>query len=189
MQIITRDDVLAAMARFDAELRPGEYDQWDVRMSQKWAIEHAGLRYPPKVLWSLLTDRAVNSFSGGGDLNKRFVRLGFALVRLDGRPLPEPVEEPTYRDLEEQVAKLEALVAEAELRVLTEQARTRLALVALAAAGEIARHAPGCMAGSPPHTLPCSCGFARAEQLAAEATQIAADTPDLTTIIAALTAA
>lgn len=177
------------MARFDAELRPGEYAEWDVKMSQKWAIEHAGLRYPPKVLWALIANRAVNSFSGGGDLNKRFVRLGFALIRLDGRPLPEPVEEPTYRDLEEQVAKLEALLAEAELRVLTEQARTRLALIALAAASEIARHAPGCMAGSPPHTLPCSCGFARAEQLAAESMVIAADTPDLTTMIAALTAA
>ena len=45
----TREDVLSAMARFDAELRDTDgWLGWEERANHKYAIEHEGKRYPVK---------------------------------------------------------------------------------------------------------------------------------------------
>lgn len=107
-QEITREDVLEAMKRFDAEVRaafPGK--RW-----KTYAIKHEDRLYPPKETIRLIVDsRHVGS--GGEPVNSRFRKLGFEIVTLTERPedTPEDPEEDAVetsvsleRDLEDNLA-------------------------------------------------------------------------------------
>jgi hypothetical protein len=107
-QDISREDVLEAMKRFDAEVRatfPGK--RW-----KTYAIKHEDRLYPPKETIRLIVgSRAVGS--GGEPVNSRFRELGFEIVTLTERPedTPDDPEEDAVetsisleRDLEDNLA-------------------------------------------------------------------------------------
>lgn len=75
---ITRDDVLRAMERFDAEIRATyPSGKW-----KKYAVRHNDKDYPPKDLLRLAT--GLTKIAGGGEpTNKHFEALGFTVVFLD----------------------------------------------------------------------------------------------------------
>jgi hypothetical protein len=84
----TRDELIAAMARFDREYRDApEWEHWESRLqAHKYAIEHEGGRYPVKFTISLATGQPVAAFSGGDEANSFVKRYGFNLVPLRWSP-------------------------------------------------------------------------------------------------------
>src|SRR5688500_18365550 len=96
----TREAVLEAIERFDRELRESpEWANWDQKDSHKYAIDHAGHRYPVKKIVSLATNTPVGSFSGGEEANTFFSKLGFTVV-----PLRESAQaETSIQSLLEQI--------------------------------------------------------------------------------------
>jgi hypothetical protein len=67
----TRDQVLAALTRFDTELRPlPKWAGWDTKTTQKYVLEHDGKTYPPKQIVALASGCPVNTFSGGDETNR-----------------------------------------------------------------------------------------------------------------------
>lgn len=178
---ITRDQLIAAFARFDAELRDSEdWHGWSDNKSHKWAISFQGRLYPIKQAVGLAAGVTPASFSGGDALNQRIAKLGFEVVRLADRPVAPPAPTPEIAELQTRIADLEGQVLEADLRTLTSQARLRLALTALADVGEYADHAEGCPIAR------CICGYVAAASRADKATRLAAGTPSLEEIMVAL---
>lgn len=177
----SRPAVLAAICQFDTELRATEaWAGWENNRSHRWAIEHEGQRYPVKQIAALASRLPASAFSGGEALNTRLARLGFAIVALHpASGLPEfPTTSAT--DLQQRVEALEHELAAARLRAITEQARLRLTLIALAETREYARHAAGCPVS------PCTCGFVVADARATKITALASGEPSLTTVLTAL---
>jgi len=73
----------AALSRFDQELRSrSEWQGWDQRRSQKFAVRSRGQLYPPKKVVSLATGIPVGQFIGGPPTNKIFKQLGYAVELL-----------------------------------------------------------------------------------------------------------
>lgn len=67
---VSRETVIAAFHRFDAEQRDhGEWNGWETSHTQKYAVEFEGRLYPPKQIVSWATGRARGSFSGGPPTN------------------------------------------------------------------------------------------------------------------------
>lgn len=178
---LSRPAVLAAIYQFDTELRATEaWADWQNNRAHRWAIEHESQRYPVKQIAALASGFLASAFSGGEALNTRLARLGFTIVAL--LPASEPLEASTSSttDLQQRVEALEHELAAARLLAITEQARLRLALIALAEMREYARHAVGCPIS------PCTCGFVAADARAMEITALAGGEPPLTTVLAAL---
>jgi len=84
---ITRDDVLHAMERFDANLRATyPSGKW-----KKYAVQHDEKKYPPKDLLRMATD--LDKVPGGGSpINKHFEALGFTVDFIDGNRPIAPVD-------------------------------------------------------------------------------------------------
>ncbi len=62
---VDRAALLAALARFDQELRgQGRFARWPTA-ADTCAITHGGCFYPPKIIISLATGAGVHTFSGG----------------------------------------------------------------------------------------------------------------------------
>jgi hypothetical protein len=82
----TRDQVLAALTRFDTELRPlPKWQGWDSKTTQKYVLHHDGKAYPPKQVISLATGLGVNTFSGGDESNRWLAKREFTVRdRRDG---------------------------------------------------------------------------------------------------------
>ncbi|MEN9935721.1 MAG: hypothetical protein RLZZ387_2300 [Chloroflexota bacterium] len=178
---LSRSAVLAAIRQFDTELRATEaWAGWENNRAHRWAIEHEGQRYPVKQIAALASRLPTSAFSGGEALNTRVARLGFAIVALQpaSGPLKAPAE--SAMDLQQRIEALEHDFAAARLLAITEQARLRLTLIALAETREYARHAAGCPVS------PCTCGYVVADARATEITALASGEPSLTTVLTAL---
>src|SRR3954469_19067260 len=75
---VTRDQIEAALARFDAEHRDSpEFAGWEVKESQRFGLRYAGRLYPPKKVVSLATGAPVSGFSGGRETNAYLAARGF----------------------------------------------------------------------------------------------------------------
>ncbi|MGH9793645.1 MAG: hypothetical protein ACRD5G_02635 [Candidatus Acidiferrales bacterium] len=70
---LRRNQVLSAMKEFDSA--PDRY-----RTGTRYLIWHNGKQYPPKALRSIIENKPVSSFAGGGATNEMFRELGFALI-------------------------------------------------------------------------------------------------------------
>src|SRR5262245_15247561 len=83
----TREQLLSAFEQFDRGLRDTPpWRGWDSRLSQRYAIEEQGRRYPVKKMISLATGVPLSDFSGGKESNT-FVRdRGFTVISLHGMP-------------------------------------------------------------------------------------------------------
>jgi hypothetical protein len=79
----------AAMERFDRELREtAVWADWEQNRAHRYAIEHAGRRYPVKQIISTATGIPVSDFSGGqaaGNANRYAISHGLAVVELRRR--------------------------------------------------------------------------------------------------------
>ncbi len=86
---VSRSAVLAAMQRFDRELRgTREWAGWEENQAPKYAIEEGGYRYPVKQVISMATHFPVSEFSGGngpGHANPYVRDRGFTVVNLRPR--------------------------------------------------------------------------------------------------------
>ena len=79
----THDDVIAALERFDNELRLlPSWVNWHEKKSQRFAISHDGKLYPPKQVIALATGCGVHAFSGGAESNGFLARRGFEIIAL-----------------------------------------------------------------------------------------------------------
>jgi hypothetical protein len=77
-QTVTREAILAAMRRFDADYPDSNlYDRWLQKENYKYAVTHAGRVYPPKRILSLATSIPTSRFVGGDQTNNVFLALGF----------------------------------------------------------------------------------------------------------------
>ncbi|MFT4039158.1 MAG: AAA family ATPase [Thermomicrobiales bacterium] len=83
----SHEDVLAAMARFDAELRGAEaWRGWETRGNFRFAIEHEGRRYPVKHIVADATGVGTHEFSGGDEANRWLQHRDFEIVDLRQMP-------------------------------------------------------------------------------------------------------
>ena len=90
-KVITYDQVIQAMERFDHELRA----TFPKRMWVTYAVEYNNQLYPPKTIIRLVTGGSVPS--GGKPVNSKFEDLGFKVVLID-EPIPPPVNSPDSDD-------------------------------------------------------------------------------------------
>jgi hypothetical protein len=78
---VPREKLIEALVKFDDELRDTpEWQGWEAKLIQKYAIEHEGKRYPPKEIIRLATSFA--AFAGGDEANGYLARRGFGIVPL-----------------------------------------------------------------------------------------------------------
>lgn len=83
LPIVDRSRVEDAMRQFDQELRnTAEWQDWDKKKSQVYAIEYEGKNYPPKKIVSLSTGVPVSEFVGGAETNDFLKKNGVKTVRL-----------------------------------------------------------------------------------------------------------
>lgn len=95
----TREDILAALDRYDREIRPTRAGQrWEQNAAHRWAIAHAGRFYPVKQIIALATGEELRAFSGGPEANRYVEQRGVAVVRRD-EAAEEPAFVQTSRDL------------------------------------------------------------------------------------------
>ena len=88
---VTRDDVLAALRRFDAEYRDtNDYDRWLDKGTYKYALQHAGRLYPCKYILSLASGWALDRFGGGQQTNRKLKALGFDVIEKPEKDLRAP---------------------------------------------------------------------------------------------------
>lgn len=89
---VTSQALVAAMARFDSELRnSAEWSGWEENKAHVYAIEHEAKLYPIKQVVSIATGLPVSEFSGGkasGDANAFVESRGLKVVELRGRNPP-----------------------------------------------------------------------------------------------------
>lgn len=177
---ISRAAILAAICQFDSELRATDaWASWETNRAHRWAIAHAGQRYPVKQITALASGSPASAFSGGEALNTRLARLGFTVVALEQPEPPGAATSPAI-DLQQRIVALEQELAAARLLALAEQARLRLALIALAEVREYAGHAASC------EVAPCACGFVAADARSIEVVALTAGEQPLTDVLAAL---
>jgi hypothetical protein len=69
---LTRQDILEAMARFDADRR-ATFTRW-----KTYAVEHEGSQYPPKEILRMAVGD-IGNLSGGEPTNRYFRELGFSV--------------------------------------------------------------------------------------------------------------
>lgn len=83
--VVTKRKLLAAMRRFDDELRSTPtWVRWATSDSgrHQYAIENDGRRYPVKQILFMASGTPKRAFSGGRDANKSIQKLGFRIVQL-----------------------------------------------------------------------------------------------------------
>jgi hypothetical protein len=80
----SREQLKAAMARFDGELRAtSDWRGWEIwQPSHKYAIQQDGLLYPVKQIISMATGAVKSQFSGGEEANSFATRHGLTIVPL-----------------------------------------------------------------------------------------------------------
>jgi len=84
MPEVGADAVEAALSQFDNELRSRrEWQGWEQRRSQKFAVRARGRLYPPKKILSLATGVPVADFTGGPPTNNVFAALQYPVELLD----------------------------------------------------------------------------------------------------------
>jgi 5-methylcytosine-specific restriction enzyme A len=94
---VERVELEEALQRFDSELRSlKEWNRWEARAAQKFALLHNGLRYPPKKIISLATGVPVSKFSGGRQSNEYLKARGFEIVAIDQEETGS-VEAPSFK--------------------------------------------------------------------------------------------
>lgn len=82
----TREDVLDAMARFDAELRDTDgWLGWEERVNHKYAIEHEGKRYPVNQIVAMASNVGTQEFSGGDEANRWLRQRGLIVLEINSR--------------------------------------------------------------------------------------------------------
>lgn len=93
---VSREEILKALQTFDDEKRDSpEWQGWETRKNQEYAISYQDQIYPPKEVISMATGVPVGKFRGGEQTNSYLRKRGFEVIALsDPRPLP-PVN---YRD-------------------------------------------------------------------------------------------
>ena len=83
---VPNEAIHEAMARFDNELRDApDWQGWDLKQTQVYAIDHGGRRYPPKQIVSMATGLPVSEFYGGkapGDTNAYLAARGLSIIDL-----------------------------------------------------------------------------------------------------------
>lgn len=80
---ISREQLLAAMQRFDQEARHlNEWSGWQNNGNYEYAVEHENKLYPPKEIISLAAGVSKDSFNGGYQSNKYLQNYGFIIKRL-----------------------------------------------------------------------------------------------------------
>ncbi|WP_236903712.1 HNH endonuclease [Cupriavidus malaysiensis] len=86
------------MKEFDRELRATkEWEGWERKRSQLYAISEEGLLYPPKQIVSMATGLSVSGFYGGNPTNSYLEERGFKIVRLPNeRQTREHAEAPFF---------------------------------------------------------------------------------------------
>lgn len=93
------DEIEAALSRFDQDLRSrSEWQGWDQRRSQKFAVRARGQLYPPKKILSLATGVPVGKFIGGPPTNRVFKLNGYDVELLgNGSAAIERPQIPTFK--------------------------------------------------------------------------------------------
>ncbi len=77
----SREKIIEAMRNFDREGRnSSQWQGWDNKESQKYAISHGDKLYPPKTIISLATGIHVSQFSGGEQSNSYLKARGFTII-------------------------------------------------------------------------------------------------------------
>jgi 5-methylcytosine-specific restriction protein A len=89
----TKANVRAALITFDQQFREtAEWDGWETRANQLYALKWKGKLYPPKKVLSLATGTPVMELHGGKSTNAPLETLGFTVIRLmkggEGDELP-----------------------------------------------------------------------------------------------------
>lgn len=80
---VNQADLIAAMARFDADERgQGRFARWPTA-ADRFALSHGGRFYPPKMIISLATGVGVHTFSGGQESTRYTDRRGLVTVEID----------------------------------------------------------------------------------------------------------
>lgn len=101
---VNRDIILEAMNRFDQELRDTpEWQGWEDRGAQKYAILHEGKHYPPKQIISMATGVFRSQFSGGQQSNSYLERRGFQIITLEAEEDQEEQEAANPQEVMAQV--------------------------------------------------------------------------------------
>lgn len=80
---VPREQIIEAMRRFDRELRHSpEFENWESKGNQKYAVQYEGAHYPPKRIISLATGVPVGKFHGGEQTNSYLRSRGFVIKEL-----------------------------------------------------------------------------------------------------------
>ncbi|MBX0330018.1 hypothetical protein K2Z83_20325 [Oscillochloris sp. ZM17-4] len=79
---VSKEDLVAAMDRFDREFRSQpRWLRWPTH-ADKFALAYNGKRYPVKFVIALATGVGVHTFSGGQEANGYVTRRGLTVVDL-----------------------------------------------------------------------------------------------------------
>jgi hypothetical protein len=77
------DDVRAAMARFDAEMRDSsDWANWNEKKNHKFAFVEQARHYPMKEIISMASGTSKDDFSGGEEAIRFAKKLGFDVEAL-----------------------------------------------------------------------------------------------------------
>ncbi len=83
---VSKEILLKAMGQFDREYRnSSEWQGWEDRETQKYAVLYNNKKYPPKMVISLATGLSRNEFSGGQESNSYLRARGFTVIHIDER--------------------------------------------------------------------------------------------------------
>jgi 5-methylcytosine-specific restriction protein A len=87
-----------AIATFDKEYRHLlEWQGWELKRNQLYALTHKGALYPPKKIISLATGLSVDKFYGGRPSNTYLQERGFEVIRLSSVvAIPSFIKGKTY---------------------------------------------------------------------------------------------
>lgn len=92
---VSAEKIKAAFIEFDTTLRDlPEWNDWESKSVQYFAVAFEGMRYPPKKIISLATGAPLTAFSGGYQSNSFLKKLGFEVVNL--RDLGEGIPAPSF---------------------------------------------------------------------------------------------
>lgn len=81
---VSRQEIIDAMTVFDRKFRGSdEWQGWETRGTQKFAVVHEERRYPPKQIISIATGVPVSDFSGGTQSNSYLEQRGFEIIEME----------------------------------------------------------------------------------------------------------
>jgi len=83
---VGREEILKALQTFDTDKRNlPEWQGWEAKKNQKYAISYQDQLYPPKEIISIATGVPVSKFSGGEQSNSYLRKRGFEVIALSHR--------------------------------------------------------------------------------------------------------